>query len=410
MRILHPNNHNELKKLMQAVKADPYGIEIMLPKAISYLLKIESISNIAANILKQEMLSFGADAAIARGALTGKARSTDCLLIGNLAQFNRLNEKLRQQPFGLGSLAKELSTTLANYQKEDFIIDLGRHKLNTAKHTLIMGIVNLTPDSFSGDGFYQGLSPSKLNRTFPKGTILDSIIDSAEKMIKDGADIIDVGAESSRPGAKPVPLKEELNRVIPAIKALAKKIKAPISVDTYKPEVAKQALDNGANLVNDITGLTNSRMIRLIAKYKAAVVMMHMKGKPRTMQQNPSYKDVVTEIIDFLSSSISRALGAGIKKDKIIIDPGIGFGKSLGHNLEVIKRLGEFKALGFPIMAGTSRKSFIGKILNLPTQERIFGSIASCIYAVKNGCHIVRVHDVKQVKEALKVYDSLNKA
>ncbi len=402
MRVLAVNNPKDLQQLMQQIKVDPYGIKIMLPKAITRLVRVNSISNIAANILKQEMLSLGGDVAIARDALTGKARKTDCLLMGSMAQFSRLNQKLNKQPFGLNRLASELSETLINYQKDNFIIDLGRHKLNLGKRTHIMGIVNLTPDSFSNDGLYSS------RFTMFSNSQLDKTVEAIEKMVKDGADIIDIGAESTRPGAKPVSIKEELTRTIPVIKLLAKKIKVPISVDTYKPEVARQALDNGALIVNDITGLANKKMAKVVAQYKAGLVIMHMKGRPATMQRQPLYKDVVNEIIDFLSKAIARASRLGIKKDKIIIDPGIGFGKTCAHNLEILKRLNEFKVLGQPVMVGTSRKSFLGKILNTEADKRLFGSISSCVLAAEFGAHLVRVHDVKEVKQALLVSDSIN--
>jgi dihydropteroate synthase len=401
IRVLAIHNPKDLERLMQQIKVDKYGIKIMVPKAVTHLVRVNSVSNIAANILKQEMLSLGGDVAIAREALTGKVRKTDCLIMANVAQFHRLTEKLERQPFGLSCLAGELSEALANYQKANFIIDLGRYKLNLGKRTHIMGIANLTPDSFSGDGLYQF---TVCGSQFA----VSKIIEFVEKMVEDGADIIDIGAESSRPGARPVSLKEELARVIPVIKALVKKIKVPIAIDTYKPEVARQVLDSGAVIVNDITGLANSKMAKVLAKYKAGLVIMHMRGKPATMQRKPVYKDVVSEVIDFLDRAINRAICAGIKKNKIIIDPGIGFGKTCAHNLEILKRLNEFKVLGRPILVGPSRKAFIGKILNLPAQERIFGTVSSCVLAAKFGAHIVRVHDVKEVKQALKVTDAIN--
>ena len=196
MLILNLSNHKDLRKLMQEIKVDPYGIKIMLPKAASCLVRINSLSNIAANILKQEMLSFGGDVAVARGALTGKTKRTDCLLMGNLAQFNRLAEKLNRQPFGLNKLAQDLSDSIANYQKEEFSLNLGRYKLALRQgRTCIMGIVNLTPDSFSGDGLWKGLSPSGLKGTLPKGTVPDRVVDFVEKLVEDGADIIDIGGE-----------------------------------------------------------------------------------------------------------------------------------------------------------------------------------------------------------------------
>jgi len=396
MNVLEVGNPKNIEQLMRQIKVDSYGIKIMLPKAITHLIKLSSVSNITANILKQEMLSLGADVAIARGALTGKTRKTDCLIMGNMAQFKRLNQKLKKQPFGLSSVADELSRGLNNYQKESFVVAAGKYKLNLGERTRIMGVLNITPDSFSGDGLYPRFSAEYVLRL-------------AENMEREGADIIDIGGESSRPGAARVTLKEELSRTIPLIKKLRAKIKVPISIDTYKPEVARQALDNGAVIVNDITGLGNGKMAKVIAEYGCAVVIMHMKGKPANMQLNPQYRDVVVDIVAFLDKAIKHSLALGVKEDKIIIDPGIGFGKTLQHNLEILKRLSEFKILGRPILLGTSRKSFIGKILNAQPQERVFGTVSSCVLAAQKGAHILRVHDVKEVRQALDVFDSVNK-
>jgi len=405
MRIIQTENSREIKQIMQDIRVDSYGIEIMLPKSMSYLVRLNSVSNIAANILKQEMLSLGGDVAVARGALTGKTRKTDCLLMGNLAQFIRLNQKLNKQPFGLNSLARNLSSALDNYQREKYVLDLGRFRLHLGLRAQIMGIVNLTPDSFSGDGLYS--SPSGRLRFAPLLSV-DKIIEHVEKMVRDGADIIDIGGESSRPGARPVPLKEELARTIPVIKILAKRIKVPISIDTYKAEVARQALDNGALIVNDITGLKNEKLAKIVAKYRAGAVIMHMKGRPRTMQKHPEYSSLIDEIIEFLDRSCRSAEGLGVDKKRIIVDPGIGFGKTVEHNLEILKNLGEFKVLGKPLLVGPSRKSFIGKILKVPEMERLSGTVSACILAVKSGARIVRVHDVKAVKQALKITDSIN--
>lgn len=391
MRILQVNNQESVVRLMRDIKVDPYGIKIMVPKALNFLVRINSISSVAANILKQEMLSLGGDVAVSRDSLTGRCKETDCLLIGNLSQINRLKIKLHQQPFGLGKLGDDLSKNIINYQRDKFTVDLGRWKLNLGKRPHIMGILNLTPDSFSGDGLY----PSSIEK----------IIDFAEKMVEDGVDIIDLGGESSRPGAKPVSLKEELSRVIPVVKKLVKKNKVPLSIDTYKPEVARRALDNGALIINDISGLRDRRMIRVAAEYKAAVVIMHMKGTPRSMQKGVFYKSLIAEIIEYLDEAIKSAVAGGIARDKIIIDAGIGFGKTLENNLQILKQLKEFKALGRPLLIGTSRKSFIGKILDAAPEKRIFGTLASCIVAVQNGASIVRVHDVREVKQSLKIME-----
>lgn len=396
MRILDINRYRDLQAIMQGIKVDPYGIKIMVPKALFFLIKINSVSNVAANILKQEMLSLGADVAIAKEAITGKTKKTDCLLIGNLSQFRSLHGKLSFQPFGLAKLAQDIPAALNNYQKDNFDIDLGRFKLNFSPGRIsIMGIINLTPDSFSGDGLYK--------KPLPR------IIDFAQKLINDGADILDIGGESSRPGAKPVSEKEELSRTIPVIKALAKKIKVPISIDTCKPQVAKEALENGATLVNDITGLTNSKMAKVVAKYDAGAIIMHMKGKPQTMQKKPLYSSLIDEVIEYLDKAINQAVSLGVNKEKIIIDPGIGFGKTPLNNLEILKNLKEFKILGRPILIGTSRKSFIGKFLDAGIQERLYGTLATSIFAVGNSANILRVHDVKPIKETLKIIERINK-
>jgi dihydropteroate synthase len=399
MRVLEISSLRQLKQIMQDIGVDPCGIRIMLPKAVTHLVRLNSVSNIAANILKQEMLSLGADAALARGALTGRTKRTDCLLMGNLSQFQRLNAKLQCQPFGLRPLSQQLSRLLADYAKDDFSLNLGRFKLNLSQRPHIMGIVNITPDSFSGDGLYRQGQDNK-----------DRIVAYVHKLIRDGADIIDIGGESTRPTAKPLPLKEELRRVIPAIKLLAKRIKVPISIDTYKARVARQALDCGACIVNDISGLRDLRMAGVVRRYKAAVVIMHMKGNPSNMQDNPRYHSLIDEMLEYLEGARDKALAAGISRKNIIIDPGIGFGKTLAHNLEILKRLKEFKVLGQPILIGTSRKSFLAKILDVSIDRRIFGTVASCVAAVKNGANIVRVHDVKEVKEALKVLTAIETA
>lgn len=394
MQIQRYSDPLEVKKILQDIGVDPYGIKIMLPKALTILVRINSVSNITANIIKQEMLSLGADAAIARGALTGGVKKTGCLLMGNFSQLERLCNKLKRQPFGLARLSCELACALNNYQKGSSNFKVGPHHFNFSARSYIMGIINITPDSFSGDGL--------LN-------CREAVADYAQKLVQDGADIIDIGGESTRPGARPVTIKEELKRVVPVIKSLSKKIKVPISVDTHKPEVAKQALGAGALIVNDITGLRDPKMAGICAKHKCALVIMHMKGRPMNMQKNPSYVSLIDEITDYLNAAINKAQDAGVSADKIIVDPGIGFGKKLEHNLEILRNLSSFKLLGRPIMIGTSRKSFIGKILDRPAQERLFGTVSSSVLAVNNGANIVRTHDVSEVKQALKLADSINR-
>lgn len=252
----------------------------------------------------------------------------------------------------------------------------------------IMGIVNNTPDSFSGDGI---------------GGDVKAAVRAGLSMFDTGADIVDVGGESTRPGAAPVKLEEELRRTITVIESLSKVHPGRVSIDTMKPEVAEAALYAGAAIVNDVSGLRNPRMKEVVAEHGAAVVIMHMRGDPRTMQVKPRYRDVVGDIITYLEARIDEAQGAGIDPRKIMVDPGIGFGKTIDHNLEILRRLREFKKLGKPIVVGVSRKSFIGGISGLPASERLPGSIAAAVLAVREGANIVRVHDVPETAKALRV-------
>lgn len=260
--------------------------------------------------------------------------------------------------------------------------------------TYVMGILNITPDSFSGDGVYNNDAGRAL--------------EEAERIINEGADIIDVGGESTRPGALLVPSEEEIKRVVPIVERLAKKTSVPISVDTRKSEVAIRVLDKGASIINDISGLEyDSRMSEVVAKYDAGVIVMHIKGEPQTMQRFPVYGNLVKEILDKLSCLVKRAESRGIKKENIIIDPGIGFGKTFEHNLEILNNLSVFKLLDRPLLVGPSRKSFIGNILGVQPQERVFGTAASVAIAIKNGADIIRVHDVKEMRQVARVADAI---
>ena len=262
------------------------------------------------------------------------------------------------------------------------------------KRTYIMGVLNVTPDSFSDGGKYYNKRKA---------------IARAIEMAGQGADIIDVGGESTRPGARDVSGEEERSRIIPVIEAISKRLKVPISVDTRKAKVAEAAIMAGAAIVNDISGLKyDPGMARVAAEYGASVIVMHMKGTPRNMQRSPRYNNLISEIKSGLRESIKIARDAGIKEKNIIIDPGIGFGKTVGHNLEILNRLDEFKDLGKPICVGTSRKSFIGRILNSrDTDGRLAGTIATCTVAIMRGANILRVHDVKEAAEAAAITDSI---
>lgn len=393
--ILSLRNQSEAKALMRDLGVETGGIEIMAPKASPALVRINNLPIFAANILKQESLSIGADTAVSRDALTGKKKHTDCLIIGNLSHIQRLSEKLKRQPYGLNKIAQELQSAFINYQKNNFTLALKNYQLSLSSRTRIMGIINLTPDSFSGDGLL-----------FSTG----GAAEYARKLADEGADILDIGAESSRPGARPVGVKEEIKRLIPALKRIRKEIKLPISIDTYKAETAKAALDNGADIINDISALSaDKKMAKTINGYKAGVVLMHMRGIPANMQKNPKYQSLMGEIIEYLNKSIAVALEAGVGFDKIIVDPGIGFGKTLEHNLEIIRSLAQLKVLGRPILIGLSRKSFLGRITHQVPRERLSASISSNCLAVVNGAKIIRVHDVKEAAQAFTVLDRILK-
>lgn len=280
-----------------------------------------------------------------------------------------------------------------NFKRALFDVAYPHGKLHLGRKTHVMGILNVTPDSF-----YDG----------KRYNTAEIAVDHALKMIEEGADIIDVGGESTRPGAYPISEAEELLRVIPLIKMLSKQTRKPISIDTYKASVAEKAIDAGASIINDIGGLLmDKHMAKVAAEAKAPVIIMHKKGNPRTMQKYPIRKNVMSEIISYLQKSVSRAVNAGIDEDKIILDPGIGFGKTLRQNLEILKRLRAFQSMGFPILIGTSRKQFIGTVLKLPVQERLNGTLATIAVAVINGAHIVRVHDVREAVQVVRICDAI---
>jgi dihydropteroate synthase len=280
--------------------------------------------------------------------------------------------------------------------KMEFRLNFSNGTFDLSARTHLMGILNVTPDSFSDGGRFL-----KIEDAIRRGI----------KMAEEGADIIDVGGESTRPRSDPIGIEEELSRVIPVIKGLSKEINVPISIDTYKSEVAKKALDAGAEMINDISALRfDPKMKEVVDEYQVPIVLMHIKGTPKNMQVHPYYDDVIKEIIEYLKESIQLAKDAGIKEENIIIDPGIGFGKRLEDNLNILKNLKKFSILNCPLLIGPSRKSFIGKILDLPVEERLEGSLAALAVAIMNGANIVRVHDVKESKRVAGIVDAILRA
>ncbi len=277
--------------------------------------------------------------------------------------------------------------------RRGMLLHLKNRDIDLEKKVVVMGILNLTPDSFYDGGRY---------------TRETQALRGVEQMIEEGADIIDVGGESVRPGAEPISLDEELSRVIPVIEKVRRLFPITISIDTYKAEVARQAIEEGADMVNDISGLQFDPDLRkIVARYGVPVILMHIKGTPKNMQDNPRYHSLMKEIISYLRKSIKLAEEAGVDPARIIVDPGIGFGKTTAHNLEILRRLEELKVLGKPILVGLSRKSFIGNVLGLPQEERLEGGLAAISIAILGGARIVRTHDVKPSRRAVDMVQAI---
>ncbi len=276
-----------------------------------------------------------------------------------------------------------------------FVLDWSDYVLKLDQRTHVMGVLNVTPDSFSDGGHY--FNPEKA-------------IEHGLEMARQGADIIDVGGESTKPYSKKVSITEEMDRVVPVIEALGKELAIPVSIDTIKAEVAREALKSGASMINDISALRfDPHMAPLAAGAGVPVVLMHMKGTPQNMQDNPTYEDLIPEILGFLQDAVARSVSAGIRKDLIIVDPGIGFGKTFDDNLKIIKGLSRFGTLACPVLMGPSNKAFIGRILGREAHERGTGSMAAVAAGVMNGVHIVRVHDVPGAVDTVKMIDAIKR-
>lgn len=378
---------------MKRMDVHKEGISIMLPKSQFRAVKIKDVSATKANIIKQDILSFGGEAATAKGVINHSVNATDVLIFGTIRQIKNLTSKLKRQYFGLKDIAVQIEDALAYYDGVPKPIKIGGRKFSFGRRTYVMGILNVTPDSFSDGGEFINFSDA---------------VSRGRKMIDEGADIIDIGGESTRPGALPVSVKEEMKRVIPVIKELSKIKGAVISIDTTKSKVAEEALKAGASMINDVSALRfDKKMAGVAERYKVPVVLMHMLGNPRTMQENPRYEDLISDIISCLQNSISLAIKVGVSKSRIIVDPGFGFGKTVEHNLEILRRLKELKVLGCPILIGTSRKATIGKILDLPPDKRLEGTAATVVSAIANGADIVRVHDVAEISRVVKMSDAI---
>ena len=396
-RILNINSLQDAKWELEKINVSSQGIEVMASKAMGLSIKLTNVKLGAANILKQEMLSIGGDAAVARGVVNGKLEFSDMILLGNFDKIKKLIKKLNYQTiFGLPEIKQDLLIIINRLEKSPpKILNCNGTKLEL-NEIKIMGILNVTHDSFSdGDQYFD----------------TGKAVERALEMIAEGANIIDIGGESTRPGAKKINVETEIERVIPIIQELRKHLSIPISIDTTKAEVAEKAIQAGASILNDISAMQfDAEMIKILQNYpEVPVILMHMQGTPEKMQEAPFYEDVIEEILDFFEERIKFCEENGISKERIIIDPGIGFGKRQEDNLIILKKISEFKCLGCPILLGASRKRFIGNIYDSSATERIAGSLASAAFAFQNEIEIIRVHDVREHRRFLKVMKEIRK-
>lgn len=382
----------DLKRHLGELDLSSEDIEKLSDSFLYFTIKLEGIDTRAANIMKSTLETLGGGIAMNRGALDFTERETNVILSGSRRTLQLLAARLRGQPYGLAAVSSEILACITGGNKT---ISWGSRTLDFTHKTYVMGILNSTPDSF-----YPG----------SRSATIKEAMKNAREMISAGVDIIDVGGESTRPGSEPVAEDEEIRRVIPVVQALRAESDVIVSVDTRRKEVAERALDAGADIINDISGLRhNDDLARLVARRKVPVVLMHMRGTPKNMQKNPYYRNTMSEILRELQQSIAAAIGAGIAPEMIIVDPGIGFGKRIQDNLRIIRELASLKSLAFPILVGLSRKGFIGEILDRPVEKRLIGTVTANTLAILNGANIIRVHDVADAVEMVKIIDSVRR-
>ncbi len=388
IRKLHISSDDQWRRELIYIGADPVTWDRLSMKCRICAFSTGLISVTAANILKQCMLSGGADAIVSRKSVSCRTNETRALIVGTAKQIMRGCESLIGQPFELPELALELRSALEDIPcLPDKILTRGK-VLDFSRRPLVMGILNVTSDSFSDGGIF-------LNT--------DAAVEHARLMTAHGADIIDIGAESTRPGSQPVSPEVQLDRLLPVLKALSTDCRAVISVDTASAEVAVAVLSAGAEMINDVTAMSDPAMPEVLADADVPVVLMHMQGEPETMQDNPEYTDVVEEVYTFLEKRITAAVESGITRERIIVDPGIGFGKRLGDNIQLISRLAEFKWLGCRVLLGHSRKSFLGLLTGIREPSALETGTHAVTALSSNYADIVRVHDVEGTLQVLKV-------
>ncbi len=392
-RVVVLDSEDAVRAEMRAMEVSQAGAGIMAPKGVFRAVRLYDVPLKAALVVKQEMLAKGGEAALPYAAAGLCEERCDVLLLGTLEEFGRLTETLRLQPFGLPAIAGQIDEALSAFGGRPEPMCVGGRTFRFGERTYIMGILNVTPDSFSDGGEHS--SPG-------------DALGHAEAMLEAGADIIDIGGESTRPASTAVSEEEELARVLPAVRLIAGHTNAIISIDTYRSSVAQRCLDLGAHIINDIAAFRGEGdMASVAAQYGAPVVLMHMLGHPADMQTNPAYEDVVHEVCEFLRQRVEYARERGVSACNTIVDPGIGFGKTPQHNLELMRRLRELTSLGRPILVGTSRKSTIGRVLGRPVHDRVWGTAATVALAISRGADIVRVHDVGEMAMVARMTDAV---
>jgi len=420
VRVLSLKSLAALRAEIEKIGAAAARADELVARGVFHVVKLEGVDAALAIFLQQELRTEGGEVVTRPGLRIGQPETTAVLLMGTLEQLRHLSIRLRtQEDEHVRELAADLDAALDAYHAgARGALQIGPRLFEWGTRTYIMGILNVTPDSFSGDGVIKDAG----------GGWVELAVAQARQMVEEGADIIDVGGESTRPGSTPLPLNEELRRVLPVIERLAqfairnsqfaiRNSQFAISIDTYKAEVARCALDAGAHLVNDVWGgRMDAGMLPLVAARGVPIVIMHNRSHPKDAVQSArlggryvgvEYRDLMADILRELREQIQAALDAGVKKSQIIVDPGIGFGKTVEQNLELMRRLDELRVLGYPILIGPSRKSFVGYTLNLPPQERVEGTAAAVALGIAGGADLVRVHDVQAMVRVARLADAV---
>ena len=371
------------------------SIETFMNKSAILPLKVLKVRTPAANIIKQEMLACGGDCAIHAGCVVCAQDHSDILLLGTKKHYRLLLQKMAMMPyFGLPKIKEELQSFLENAPLKTILAD---NRVLEYDHVVVMGILNITPDSFYADSRVRGI---------------DEVINRAGQMLRDGAEILDIGGESTRPGSDSINPQEEIARIVPVVEALRKEYPQSIlSIDTYHAETAEATLASGADIINDISAMEyDEKMIDVVVKNNAPVILMHMRGTPKNMLQNTEYGNVVEEVSKYLKERAEMLRGHNFPKEKIILDPGIGFAKNVDQNLKLMQGLSEMTGSDYPVLLAASRKSTIGKVLgDIPPEARLAGTIATSCQAVYAGANMVRVHDVKENIQAIRMLEAIIK-